>query len=138
MKLPIRNLAILAHDMAAAALAWALAYWLRFNFEIPSQYFFGMLSSLFWVVPLHAVVFFAYGVNRGLWRYVSLKDIQRIVLAVALAAPSAGRPADHLSGFCFAVSITSLSLPCGKPGEITISKGACPTRATKEKSVSGS
>ncbi|MBV6475700.1 MAG: polysaccharide biosynthesis protein [Rhodocyclaceae bacterium] len=90
MKLPIRNLAILAHDMAAAALAWALAYWLRFNFEIPSQYFFGMLSSLFWVVPLHAVVFFAYGVNRGLWRYVSLKDIQRIVLAVALAAVLVG------------------------------------------------
>jgi FlaA1/EpsC-like NDP-sugar epimerase len=44
----------------------------------------------FWVVPLHAAVFFAYGVNRGLWRYVSLKDMQRIVLAVALAAVLVG------------------------------------------------
>ena len=90
MKLLIRNLAIFAHDMAAAALAWMLAYWLRFNFDIPDQYFSGMVSALAWVVPLHAAVFVALGVHRGLWRYVSVKDLQRIVLAVALAAALVG------------------------------------------------
>jgi len=90
MKLLIRNLAIFAHDMAAAALAWMLAYWLRFNFDIPDQYFSGMVSALAWVVPLHAAVFAALGVHRGLWRYVSVKDLQRIVLAVALAAALVG------------------------------------------------
>ena len=86
MRLPVRNAVILAHDMAAAALAWVLAYWLRFNLDIPSPYLHGMMLSLVWVVPLHGAIILFLGVYRGMWRYVSVKDLQRIVLAVALAA----------------------------------------------------
>ena len=90
MRLMFRNIAIVAHDLAAAALAWSLAYWLRFNFDIPEFYFLGMVHNLAWVVPLHAGVFVALAVHRGMWRYVSVKDLQRIVLAVALAAALVG------------------------------------------------
>ena len=86
MKMLLRNSAIVAHDLVAAALAWALAYWLRFNLDIPSPYLHGMMLSLVWVVPLHGAIILFLGVYRGMWRYVSVKDLQRIVLAVALAA----------------------------------------------------
>ena len=90
MKMVLRNFAIVAHDIAAAALAWVLAYWLRFNLDLPDLYLRGMLSGLAWVVPLHAAVFLFLGVYRGMWRYVSVKDLQRIVLAVSLAAALVG------------------------------------------------
>lgn len=86
----LRSAIIIAHDLAAAALAWALAYWLRFNLDVPDPYIRGMLYSLLWVVPLHAAVFLSLGVHRGMWRYVSVKDLQRIVLAVMLAAALVG------------------------------------------------
>jgi FlaA1/EpsC-like NDP-sugar epimerase len=86
MKMLLRNSAIVAHDLVAAALAWVLAYWLRFNLDIPSPYLHGMMLSLVWVVPLHGAIILFLGVYRGMWRYVSVKDLQRIVLAVALAA----------------------------------------------------
>lgn len=90
MRLLLRNIAIVAHDLAAAALAWMLAYWLRFNFDIPDYYLNGMLNNLAWVVPLHAGVFVALAVHRGMWRYVSVKDLLRIVMAVALVAALVG------------------------------------------------
>lgn len=90
MKMLFRNVVIVAHDLIAVALAWMLAYWLRFNLDLPEPYYHGMLSGLTWVVPLHAAVFLVLGVHRGMWRYVSVKDLQRIVLAVVLAAALVG------------------------------------------------
>ncbi|MBK7137180.1 MAG: polysaccharide biosynthesis protein [Rhodocyclales bacterium] len=90
MSVLARHAAVLAHDLAAAAAAWAIAYWLRFNLDIPAPYFRGMLAGLAWVLPAHAAVFLSLGVYRGMWRYVSVKDLQRIVLAVALAAVVVG------------------------------------------------
>ncbi len=90
MRMLARHAAVLAHDLAAAAAAWAIAYWLRFNLDIPAAYFRGMLVGLAWMLPAHAAVFFSLGVYRGMWRYVSVKDLQRIVLAVALAAVVVG------------------------------------------------
>ena len=90
MKPLLRNVVIVAYDLAAVVLAWALAYWLRFNLDIPGPYLHGMLSTLPWVVPLHAGVLLSLGVYRGMWRYVSIKDLQRIVLAVGLAAALVG------------------------------------------------
>jgi FlaA1/EpsC-like NDP-sugar epimerase len=81
----IRNWMALGHDVAAAALAWYLAYWLRFNTEIPQLNLPNMAGNMLWVVPLQALVFFSFGMYRGIWRYASVPDLQRIALAVALA-----------------------------------------------------
>ena len=43
-------------------------------------------ASLPWVLLVYAAVFWALGLYRGLWRYASLPDLQRIVLAVGVAA----------------------------------------------------
>src|SRR5256884_7391097 len=74
------------HDVVAAALAWIGLYWLRYNLELHEPQLSDMLQTLAWVLPLQAGIFLAFGLYRGLWRFASLPDLQRIVVAVGLGA----------------------------------------------------
>src|SRR4051812_36396937 len=74
------------HDIIAAAATWIIAFGLRFNLEVPAVYQSIMHESLMWVVPLQAVIFWAFGLYRGLWRYASVPDLKRIVTAVVVSA----------------------------------------------------
>ena len=80
-----RSAAALAHDIVAAVAAWYLAYWLRFNTEIPQYIIPNMVDAMLWVVPLQTAVFFGSGMYRGIWRYASVADLQRIAVAVGLS-----------------------------------------------------
>jgi FlaA1/EpsC-like NDP-sugar epimerase len=83
----IRARLALAHDLLAAALAWVLAFWLRFNLETPPPEFLNvMLAGLPWVLVVYALVFWGLGMYRGLWRYASLPDLQRILTAAGIGA----------------------------------------------------
>lgn len=84
--LNIRTLLAILHDLTAVALSWILAYWLRFNLELPEPYDAQAVDSLLWVVPLYAALFFMSGLYRGIWRFASLPDLKRIILAVAAGA----------------------------------------------------
>src|SRR5436190_2014971 len=75
-----------AHDLAAAALAWVAMYWLRFNLEAGDAYLSDMAWTLAWIVPLQGAIFLKLGLYRGLWRFASTVDLQRIVLAAVLGA----------------------------------------------------
>lgn len=86
MKLSFRTTTIILHDILVAAFAWLAAYWLRFNLAMPPEFQTAALSTLLWVVPLQAVVFWRFGLYRGIWRFASLPDLKRIVLAVGIAA----------------------------------------------------
>ncbi|HSD61412.1 MAG TPA: nucleoside-diphosphate sugar epimerase/dehydratase [Burkholderiales bacterium] len=97
--LGLRRLLAISHDVTAAALAWLFAFLLRFNFDIPPEYEQLLAATLAWTVPVQAAVFLAFGLYRGIWRYASLPDLQRIALAVlvavmaaAIAAQMAGEP----------------------------------------------
>jgi len=81
-----RTAIIILHDILVTAFAWLAAYWLRFNLAVPPEFQAAALSTLAWVVPLQAVVFWRFGLYRGIWRFASLPDLKRIVLAVGLAA----------------------------------------------------
>jgi FlaA1/EpsC-like NDP-sugar epimerase len=74
------------HDFLAAAFAWGMAYSLRFNFDVPPSLAEEMWRTLWWVAPLQALTFWAFGLYRGLWRYASVADLRRIFFAVASAA----------------------------------------------------
>ncbi|WP_435628142.1 polysaccharide biosynthesis protein [Candidatus Ferrigenium straubiae] len=78
-------LAIL-HDTAAAAFALIGAYLLRFNFEVPPDFTAEIKYNLLWIVLLQMAIFWGFGLYRGMWRYASLNDLRRIVLAVLFAA----------------------------------------------------
>lgn len=78
----------LIYDLAAAAAAWSLLFWARFNFNIDAANFTGLdvARSLAYVIPVHAVVFIGLGLYQGLWRFASLADLRRIVLGAFMAA----------------------------------------------------
>ncbi len=84
-----RTLAAFIHDILAAVAAWIIAFALRFNLDIPEPWAATMLETLLWVVPLQAAVFWRFGLYRGIWRYASVPDLKRIVLAVGIAALAA-------------------------------------------------
>jgi FlaA1/EpsC-like NDP-sugar epimerase len=76
-----------AHDVVAAGVAWLAAFWLRFELQLPPSEFTRVaLTTLPAVLAVHALAFWTLGLYRGLWRYASLPDLQRILVAVAVAA----------------------------------------------------
>jgi len=79
------TLAVL-HDAVAAALAWSLAYLLRFNFDLPADFAVELRQTLVLVVPLQVIIFWRFNLYRGIWRYASTTDLRRIFLAVMLSA----------------------------------------------------
>lgn len=87
-RLNTRTLLAVVHDTAASAVAWSLAYLLRFNFDLPESFAAELRQTLIWVVPLQMMVFWRFGLYQGIWRYASTADLRRIVLAVMLSAAS--------------------------------------------------
>ena len=77
-----RSMAFL-HDLLMIPLAWLGAYLLRFNLEAVPQWFLQQgLYMLLLVVPVQAVIFWLFGLYRGVWRFASLPDMIRIGKAV--------------------------------------------------------
>jgi FlaA1/EpsC-like NDP-sugar epimerase len=64
--------------------AWTAAFWLRLNLELPTEYAAVMVQTLPAVVLVQALVFWRFGLYRGIWRYASLHDLRQIVVAVAI------------------------------------------------------
>jgi FlaA1/EpsC-like NDP-sugar epimerase len=80
-----RSLLALLHDVFMAAAAWFLAYWLRFNFNIPEIFVSSLLLNLVWVLPLQVFLFFTFGLYQGVWRFASTPDLKRILKAVGIS-----------------------------------------------------
>ena len=81
-----RALFAFVHDVVASALAWGLAFWLRFNLDVPPEFRPSMWNVIVLSMPLHAVLFWLFGLYRGIWRYASLPDLQRILIACLIGA----------------------------------------------------
>ena len=60
-------------------------YALRFNFDIPPSFVDAMLRNLLWIIPLQALIFYVFGLYRGIWRFASIPDLRRIALAAGTA-----------------------------------------------------
>ncbi len=81
-----RALAAFLHDLVATALMWLAAYWIRFNLSVPSDFMSASWQALAWLMPLYAVIYFKFGLYRGIWRYASMGDLRRLLLAVGVGA----------------------------------------------------
>jgi FlaA1/EpsC-like NDP-sugar epimerase len=95
-----RVLAAFLHDLFATALTWLLAYWIRFNLDVPDEFSVAAWRALVWVVPLYAVIYLLLGLYRGIWRYASMDDLRRLLLAVGIGAVATASTAliIHTSG----------------------------------------
>ena len=81
-----RSSLALVHDVLVAAIAWTFAYFLRFNFVVPTEFISSMWQNLVWVLPLQVISFFLFGLYEGMWRFASIPDLKRILKAIVVAA----------------------------------------------------
>ncbi len=73
-------------DVGVLTLAFALAFALRFDFDLSGQMFKRAVFVLPYAVSLEFVVLNIFGVPRFAWRYVGLREVGRIALATGAAA----------------------------------------------------
>ncbi len=84
MRLRFKPYMSLAWDVAAAPLAFIGAMILRYGlggYEITAHMW---LEATLVLVPLAAIVFTLFGLHRGVWRYVSMRDLVMILQAAAI------------------------------------------------------
>jgi FlaA1/EpsC-like NDP-sugar epimerase len=62
-------------DAALIALAWWLAFWLRFDKGVPAPYHRLMVDTILVVVAIKLTVFIVFGFYNRWWRYVSTRDM---------------------------------------------------------------
>lgn len=74
-----------SHDISVALLAWYASFLLRFNFSVPSEYVTVMLYTMPAVVVLQGIIFWKFGLYRGVWRYASIPDLKRIIASALLS-----------------------------------------------------
>ena len=73
-------------DAALIALAWWLAFQLRFDFSVPNFWQSMLWETMLIVVAIKLSVFVAFGFYQRMWRYVSTRDMWRAVLGVTVAS----------------------------------------------------
>jgi FlaA1/EpsC-like NDP-sugar epimerase len=77
---------IVLADIAAIIISLIFAYWLRFDFRLPLQYWVTIGISLLFLVPLKLLIFSSFGLYRGIYRYTSLWDGLTIMKATTTAS----------------------------------------------------
>ena len=84
--LKYRALLAAIHDVLVAIFAWFMAYQLRFNFSIPADFWQSFYVMTLIAIPIQMVLFVRFGLYKGVWRFASIPDLKRIVLAALLSA----------------------------------------------------
>lgn len=78
-------MAAFIHDLVMVPIAWFLSFWLRFNLDvIPSEYLQAAWMAVPMLLLVEGAVFWTLGLYRGVWRFASLPDLERIFKAVAI------------------------------------------------------
>ena len=72
-------------DLVLVCLAWWIAFWLRFNFEIPADFETMALLSARWMLPSFIVGLAVARVYRQVWRYIGLPELRQLGWGVLIA-----------------------------------------------------
>jgi O-antigen biosynthesis protein WbqV len=72
---------VFVHDLVAAALAYQIAIVFRLGFEPVDAHLIGSLCFM----AVAAACGLAFGINRGLWRYASVADLEAIIKTATVA-----------------------------------------------------
>ncbi len=70
--------------LAVFVSAWQLSFLARFDFDVPAPYQEAMGATIFMMLAAKAAGFAAFGLFRGWWRYVSIKDVLPIAAGCTL------------------------------------------------------
>jgi FlaA1/EpsC-like NDP-sugar epimerase len=81
----VRRIGQVGVDAALLALAYYLAYVLRFDQGIPPKYEHLLADTIWITVPMQVAIYAAFGLYSKLWRYVDQKDFETILKATLVA-----------------------------------------------------
>jgi len=73
-------------DCAFLLFSYFFAYYLRFDGYIPPDYLIGLKQTIIWFVLLKIVCLFLLGLYRGMWRYTSIHDMIRLIVACLISS----------------------------------------------------
>ena len=82
----VRRTAQVAIDACMVALAYTMAYVLRFDPGIPDRYGELLGESIAFVVAAKVAIFAFFGLHHKLWRFVDQRDFESILKAVVVAS----------------------------------------------------
>ena len=80
------NFLQIATDAVLVTLAWWVAFWLRFNLDVPAEFEELAWRSLPWALSSYAAGWVLTGLHRQVWRYTGLPELRQIALAVLLSS----------------------------------------------------
>lgn len=82
-----KKLPVVSFDALAIPVAWYAAFWLRFNMQFfPASLITNYsLSALAILMVVQIFCYYSFKVYRGLWRFSSLNDVERIIKATVTA-----------------------------------------------------
>src|SRR6218665_2600080 len=94
-------LVLFVADLALALLAWWLAFWLRFNLDIPEEFVQLALASGPGCVRAYGVAFAFARIDRQVWSYIGLPELRQLAIRIVLSGTptSAGGPILNLHPF---------------------------------------
>ncbi|MGC9975267.1 MAG: polysaccharide biosynthesis protein, partial [Syntrophales bacterium] len=72
-------------DTLLFAIALTAAYLFRFEFRLDQGEINQIKTVLTWLVPIKLIVFFSFGLYRGMWRYTSVRDFRRLAQACIIS-----------------------------------------------------
>jgi len=84
--LKFRRIFIIGVNIAIMVVAYVAAFYLRFEFTLPAQYFYLILETIPFLIIIKAITFYYFGLYAGLWKYVSIEDIWQILKANIVAS----------------------------------------------------
>ncbi len=86
MQLRRHTLPLLLIDLLLVGLAWWVAFWLRFNLDIPAGFAGLAFESTPWVLAAFAVGLLSTGVYRQVWRFIGMHELRQLTIGVALGS----------------------------------------------------
>lgn len=86
MSLLVRRGGQVAIDLLALAAALALAFTLRFDWDVPTEMLRRLFSILPYVVVFQYLILIAFSVPKFSWRYFGLREAMRLAVALGMAS----------------------------------------------------
>lgn len=77
-----RTQGLLFADLALVGLAWAAAFWLRFNLEIPPEFVELAISASLWWILAYATALIVSRVYQQVWSYIGLPELRQLGVAM--------------------------------------------------------
>ena len=82
----VRFTIVLGMHVVIFSIAYVAAWFVRFDFDPPNEWLVVMWRTLWVVVAIKMIVFYAMQMFQGWWKYVSLRDVTQLARGLAVAS----------------------------------------------------